>query len=226
MYSVLIFAGLAAFVGSQLFGINSWHEATLNWRRLLVPGQSHAGGSSLQALLFFIPLSGALIRVYAIPCWRSLDVFAPGIALASAIARLGCFAAGCCWGKPTNSWIGVHFTHGAHELTGVPLGEALVPTQLLLSGASFLILGLLFVLRWRKKFDGQIILAFAMLYSVMCFTIGFWRDEPAGRLFGLSTSQLISAITLPAVLLICLCQLKRHSPHAGALVQPNTLEIA
>lgn len=59
---------------------------------------------------------------------------------------------------------------------------------------------LLLWLHKRKKFDGQVILVYALLYSVIRFTIEFWRDDPRGDVFGLtslthlSTSQLISLI--------------------------------
>src|SRR4030095_2265804 len=42
-----------------------------------------------------------LIRFYKLSFWKVADAFAPGLALGQAIGRLGCFAAGCCWGKPT-----------------------------------------------------------------------------------------------------------------------------
>jgi len=58
----------------------------------------------------------------------------------------------------------------------------------------------LFWLHRRKKFDGQILIAYAMIYPLVRFTIEFFRDDPRGDLFGLtsltgfSTSQIISLI--------------------------------
>src|SRR6185369_6167988 len=60
------------------------------------------------------------IRVYKLPWWRTADAFAPGIAIGQAIGRLGCFSAGCCWGLPTTSAVGVQFKERGHEITGVP----------------------------------------------------------------------------------------------------------
>jgi len=60
-----------------------------------------------------------------------------------------------------------------------------------------------FFLLWlhkRKRFDGQVILAYALLYSIIRFAIEFVRDDPRGDVFGLtsltglSTSQLISLV--------------------------------
>ena len=61
---------------------------------------------------------------------RICDAFAPGLALGHSIGRLGCFAAGCCYGKETHHWWGVTFTnHLANEITGTPLHVPLEPTQ-------------------------------------------------------------------------------------------------
>jgi phosphatidylglycerol:prolipoprotein diacylglycerol transferase len=116
------------------------------------------------------------------------------VAIGHTIGRLGCFSAGCCWGKPTTSWIGVHFTQKAAEITGVPINAALIPTQLIEAAANLAIFGLLLLLRRRRAFDGQIIFTYLMAYGVARFTIEFWRDDPRGVVFGMSTSQFISIL--------------------------------
>ena len=62
-----------------------------------------------------------VVRFYKLPFWKVADAFAPAIALGQAFGRQGCFAAGCCWGKPTDGALGVHFTELGHQYTGVPL---------------------------------------------------------------------------------------------------------
>ncbi len=73
-----------------------------------------------------------LIRFYKLPFWKVADALVPGLALGQAFGRQGCFAAGCCWGKPTDLWWGVHFTEQGHEYTGVPMygpdGSRAVPS--------------------------------------------------------------------------------------------------
>jgi len=96
--------------------------------------------------------------------------------------------------------IAVKFTEKAHELTGVPISSALVPTQLIESLSNLVIFGLLIWLRKRRVFDGQIIFAYAMLYSIARFTVEFWRDDPRGYILGLSTSQFISVVMFPLAL--------------------------
>ena len=140
------------------------------------------------------------MRRYQLPWWKTADACAPGIAIGNFFGRQGCFAAGCCWGKPTTLPWGVKFTELGHEITGVPLDVRLHPTQLYESFAMLLVFFFLFWLHKHRRFDGQVILLYALLYSVIRFAIEFLRDDPRGDLFGLttltglSTSQLISLI--------------------------------
>src|SRR5262245_57518095 len=117
LYCVMSLAGALAFISAQIPGILTSQERTGRWQG------PHAAGSSFDAFLVMLPLSVVLMKVFRLPCWRGLDAFAPGLALAWGVARLGCLGAGCCWGRPTESWMGMHFTERAHELTGVPIGQ-------------------------------------------------------------------------------------------------------
>ena len=162
-----------------------------------------------------------LIRWYKLPFWKVADAFAPGLALGQAIGRQGCFAAGCCWGKPTNLPWGVHFTEHAHEFTGVPIygptGESLFlhPTQLYESITMLIVSGILIYLHRKKKFDGQVLIAYAIIYGIVRFTIEFLRDDPRGNvlgltsLTGLSTSQIISLIVAASAVIFMIVRLRR-----------------
>src|SRR6267143_449135 len=125
--------------------------------------------------IFYGGLLGALIAGYflmkrwKLPWWKTADACAPGIALGNVLGRQGCFSAGCCWGKPTNLPWGVRFTELGHEVTGVPTGVKLHPTQLYESGAMLIVFFFLLWLHKRKKFSGQVILAYAMIYATVRF---------------------------------------------------------
>ena len=114
----------------------------------------------------------------------------------------GCFAAGCCWGRPTDAAWGVEFGEAAHRITGVPAGVHLHPTQLYESFAALAIFLFLYWLHRRKRFDGQVFGAYAVLYGLTRFAIEFFRDDPRGDIAGLttltrlSTSQLISLLVV------------------------------
>ncbi len=139
-------------------------------------------------------------RVYRLPVLKVIDVYAPAIALGQSIGRLGCFAAGCDYGRPTTSSLGVIFTNPtSHDLVGVPLGVRLHPTQVYESLATLLIFGILLWRYRRKTRDGQIFLLYLTLYAVARFFLEFLRgDEDRGFVFNhlLSTSQFIALLVL------------------------------
>jgi phosphatidylglycerol---prolipoprotein diacylglyceryl transferase len=112
-----------------------------------------------------------------------LDLAAPPVALGHAIGRLGCFAAGCCYGKPTLLPWGVTFTNSvAEKVSGTPLNVSLHPTQLYESFAEFLNFGLLMWLGAKRRLRGQIVGAYFILYGIERGTIEFFRGDPGRTL--------------------------------------------
>src|SRR5215510_5296879 len=85
----------------------------------------HSVGAYYGGFVAAVGISPLLTRALKLPWGQMVDVCAPAIALGGVPARLGCFAGGCCWGKPTDSWIGVHFTEKANQATGVPINVPL-----------------------------------------------------------------------------------------------------
>lgn len=128
-----------------------------------------------------------------IPILKLLDLAGFAVPLAHAFGRLGCFSTGCCYGKPTGGNWGVKF-HS--ELVEPALrGVYLHPTQLYESFCLFALFGFLYRLHKHKKFDGQIVVLYLILYSVIRFTIEIFRgDTIRGFVIPdiLSTSQFIS----------------------------------
>lgn len=132
------------------------------------------------------------------PRWKVADLCAPAIALGQAIGRLGCFMAGCCYGRPSDlPWSVTFKDPAAAELVGTPLGVPLHPVQIY---ESLITLSLFLFLLWlskRKSFDGQVILTYALLYAFLRFFIEFFRGDAArGYVLNgiLSTSQLVALI--------------------------------
>ena len=206
VYDLGLWMLLAAITGSKVLMLFTEPEYRENPLRLFSLDFLRSGGVFYGGLIAAIIAGYFLIRRYKLPWWKTADAFAPGIALGNAIGRQGCFAAGCCWGKPTALPWGVHFTEAGHDVTGVPIVDAsgaplhLHPTQLYESFGALLIFFFLLWLHRRKKFSGQVILFYAVLYGVMRFTIEIFRDDPRGDIFGLttltglSTSQMLSII--------------------------------
>jgi len=195
IYDLGLYVLAASLIGSKLLMIiTEWNDYGGDWHRILSVDFLRSGGVFYGGLIAAVLASVVLMRRWKLPWPKTADAFAPGIALGHAIGRLGCFSAGCCWGKPTSSWIGVRFTETASELTGVPIDTLLVPTQLIEAVANLLIFAFLLWLTKRRKFEGQIIYTYLMVYAVASFTIEFWRDDPRGSLLGISTSQFIALL--------------------------------
>jgi phosphatidylglycerol:prolipoprotein diacylglycerol transferase len=206
VYDLGLWILLAAIVGSKILMIFTEPDYRENPLHIFSPDFLRSGGVFYGGFIGAVLAGYFLIRRYKLPWWKTADAFAPGLALGNAIGRQGCFAAGCCWGKPTTLPWGVHFTEAGNKVTGVPLVDAsggplhLHPTQLYESFGALLIFFLLLWLHRRKRFSGQVILFYAVLYAVMRFTIEIFRDDPRGdilgltTLTGLSTSQMLSII--------------------------------
>jgi len=216
---------LAAIIGSKLLLLWAEPEYRANPLHLLSLDFLRSGGVFYGGLIGAVSTGYLLVRRYQLPWWKTADAFAPGIALGQAIGRQGCFAAGCCWGKPTHLPWGVRFSALGHQITGVPIDVDIHPTQLYESFAALLIFFFLLWLHKRKRFGGQVILFYAVLYSITRFLIEFVRDDPRGDLVGLttltglSTSQLISLIIGIGGLLLLIVRWRRAS--TAQAVQEN-----
>ena len=130
-------------------------------------------------------------------------IAASAMLLGQAIGRLGCFAAGCCWGKATQVPWAVTFTDVfSARAVGTPMDTPLHPSQLYESFAAFLIFLFLLWLAPRKRFHGQVALAYVALYSAVRFGLEFLRGDPdRGAWLGgtVSTSQVIAVVLLLGV---------------------------
>jgi phosphatidylglycerol---prolipoprotein diacylglyceryl transferase len=116
--------------------------------------------------------------------------------LGHAIGRLGCFAAGCCYGKPTAlPWAVTFHSEAAARISGTPLNVGLHPTQLYEAAAEFLNFLLLVWLGPKQRFSGQILGAYFILYGAERGVIEFFRGDPGRNLmFGgaVSLMQIVS----------------------------------
>jgi phosphatidylglycerol---prolipoprotein diacylglyceryl transferase len=135
------------------------------------------------------------------PLLAVLDTFAAALPLGHAIGRLGCFAAGCCWGKPTSVPWGITFTNpAAAQVAGTPLGVHLHPTQLYESAAEFLNFGILVWLGKRQTFRGQMLGTYFLLYGVERGTIEFFRGDPGRTMLFHNSFSLMQLVSIFLVL--------------------------
>ena len=211
VYDLCLWMLLAGLVGSKILMLFVEPEYRADPSQLISLDFLRSGGVFFGGLLGAIAAGFFLMKRFKLPWWPTADACAPGIAIGNFFGRQGCFAAGCCWGKPTTLPWGVQFSELGHEITGVPIDTHLHPTQLYESFAMLLVFFFLLWLHKRRSFSGQVVLTYALLYSVIRFAIEFVRDDPRGdilgltTLTGLSTSQMISlvvGITALALLII------------------------
>jgi phosphatidylglycerol:prolipoprotein diacylglycerol transferase len=193
----------------SLLGAKLWLLVTDLGYFLKYPGEIKylltSGGAFYGGLIFGAIFAVWFIRRHHLSYRQLGDIAGPSIALGHFLGRLGCFAAGCCWGREAGSFpLSITFSSlKANSMTGVPLYTPLFPTQLfeaLLNLCNFLIL---MVLYKKRKFKGQVIAIYILNYSVIRFVVEYFRGDPdRGFVFGgienplssLSVPQLISII--------------------------------
>ena len=176
---------------------------------------ARSGGVFYGGLVVAVAAAFWYLRRHPMPFWPTCDVFAPGIALGHVVGRMGCFFAGCCWGRPTALPWGVTFTNPlAAELVGTPLGVSLHPTQIYEAAAELLILvGLLAFERRGRPFPGRTFWAYMLVYAVSRFVIEFFRGDARGTVLGtLSTSQFIAVVLAPISVAMLVWLSRRTAP--------------
>jgi phosphatidylglycerol:prolipoprotein diacylglycerol transferase len=191
----------AAILGAKaLLVIVEWRRYAANPASLVEVLRS--GGVFYGGLIAATIVGIWYMKKHRLPAWKVADMGAPSIALGEAIGRWGCFAAGCCYGKPTDGPLGVRFTDPfAHEAVGTPLDVPLHPSQIYLSVNAFLIF---LILQWaypRRTFDGEVFWLYVLLYAITRGLIENFRgDSVRGFLIPgiLSTSQFIGLVAAAA----------------------------
>lgn len=138
---------------------------------------------------------------YKLPYLKTAETLIPSVPLIHAIGRIGCFFAGCCYGIPASPPWGVTFRIGS----AAPAGVSLLPVQLYETGLNLLLFGILMLYGKRRPSQGKLLGAYLIGYACIRFVLEFVRyDAVRGMLFGLSTSQWISLLLLPAGIFLLL----------------------
>ena len=198
-----IYIIIAALVGAKLLLlIVDYDQFSTSPADLLSLARS--GGVFYGGLILAVVVAFWYIAKHGLPFWTTCDVFAPGIALGHVTGRLGCFAAGCCYGKATTvPWAVVFTDPAAAANVGTPLGIPLHPTQLYEAGAELLILIVLLVTeRKGRPFPGRTFWLYMLLYAISRFIIEFYRGDDRGTVGMFSTSQFISIVLAPLAIVM------------------------
>lgn len=171
-YDLCFYVVLAALVGSRLlyvlldlrqFLVHPWKIFAL-WEGGLV---FHGGVVLALAAAFYY------IRRHHLPWRPTLDALAVGLPVGQFFGRFGCFMAGCCYGAPSHLPWAVTFTN---PQSLCPVREPLHPTQLYEAFLALGVFGIIYQLRTRKRFDGQLLLAYFALAGLVRFVVEFFRS--------------------------------------------------
>ncbi|UCH35359.1 MAG: prolipoprotein diacylglyceryl transferase [Armatimonadota bacterium] len=192
----MIDAGLAALVGG-LIGSRvlyvildpylGWRDLPFIWRG----GLSFHGG--LVGGILLVALYGVAVRVSPALIF---DTGAPSMALGYAVARIGCFLNGCCYGGPTHLPWAARF----RDPTTAELTPPSHPAQLYAVLGGLATFAILLWLRGRARVHGQLFIAYIGLYGVLRFTVEFWRKgyTSGPEIGGPFTAAQLASIALMA----------------------------
>lgn len=194
---ILILTGL---LGARVlyFGLNLFRDLIndpLLFFRIWEGGLVFYGG-----FLAALVVANLFSKKHEIPALTLTDALAAPLLLGQALGRLGCFSAGCCYGKETTSILGVVFTHP--ETLALKYAK-LHPTQLYSSLGDFVLFGLTLLLARRSPKRGVLTSFYLVGYGVFRFLIEFLRgDDRGGFVGGLSPSQGIALLAVVAGLIL------------------------
>lgn len=167
------------------------------------------------------------VRARKLPMAVLYDATAPALAVAYAVGRLGCFLVGDDYGRYTTNPIGIAFPQGAPPSTAGNLryqfGDTSIPasipdsmvvtvhpTQLYEIGLALIMFVILWNVAKKALKPGYMFALFLAMYAVERFLIEFVRAKGDRFVFGLSTSQVMSILTLIAAGIIWYTQ--RNKP--------------
>lgn len=200
-YGIVFCSAIFGFMSSKLlFIIVEWKSFIANPIEMLsTSGFVVFGGITGGILANFIYL-----KIKKADFVAYLDMVLPTVALAQAIGRVGCFMAGCCYGRHTDAWYGIAFKHSMYA----PNNVKLIPTQLIMALGDLLIFIILLLLEKKFTYRGFISGMYLILYSAGRFVVEFLRNDSRGNVGVLSTSQFYGIFMFVIGVVVIICSLR------------------
>lgn len=192
---IAIYGLICGFIGAKLlFVIVEWKTFINNPMSVLgTEGFVVYGGISAGVLAAIV-----YCRLKKLVFLEYFDLAAASIALAQGFGRIGCFLAGCCYGRETDLALGVVFPSGSMA----PAGVKVLPTQLFSSAGDFAIMAFLLWHYKRRSYVGDTGFFYMLLYGIGRFFLEILRNDNRGSVGMLSTSQFISVFIVAAALFL------------------------
>lgn len=189
IFYLVLWCVLSGFASAKiLFWITEWKEMIRNPLEMLSSDGFVVYGGIIGGIL----AGWIYCKVKKLNFLTYFDLMMPSIALAQGFGRIGCFLAGCCYGKEAYGRLSVIFTNSDYAPNNIPL----IPTQIYSSILDFLHFFLLLYIARHKRAEGEVAACYLIFYSVGRFILEFFRgDLERGSIGVLSTSQFISIFT-------------------------------
>lgn len=185
IYNLTICCAVFGFLGAKLM------FCIVEWKTFIRDPLSLLQSSG------FVVYGGIIAGVTAGYVWCRLrrlafldyfDLVLPSVAVAQGFGRLGCFLAGCCYGRETDSVFGIVFSNSQYA----PNHVKLIPTQLISAAGMFAIAGVCFWYARKPRKKGRTGFLYLILYSIGRFGVEFLRNDYRGEIGIFSVSQFIS----------------------------------
>lgn len=223
LLTIVLAAIVCGIVGAKLL----YFIVTYSWDEFIASIKANGIGYLLQGgLVFYGGLIGGVLGAFLGARFTHTkiseysDSIVPTLPLAHAIGRIGCFFSGCCYGRPTDSWIGVCFPH---SVTGLSPDVAVIPTQLIESGLNLLLFIALLIYTRKERKGFTTLYVYLIAYGVERFLLEFLRGDEIRGIFGsLSTSQWISLLLIIVSAIMLVITGRKHGTQADA--EPITEE--
>ena len=185
VWTIAILVASIGFIGAKLLFVIVEFDMFLEDPMAVLGSQGFVvyGGIIVGALTGYI-----YTKVKKIDFLTYLDLVIPSVSVAQGFGRIGCFLAGCCYGRETTTALGVVFPEGSLA----PAGISLLPTQIYSSVGNFIIAGILIWYSTKTKVKGNVGAMYMLLYGIGRFAVEILRNDSRGSVGQLSTSQFIS----------------------------------
>lgn len=198
---------IAAILGSRLFfvilNLDYFMAAPLDIFKIWSGGLVFYGG-----FIAAFATALALIRAYRLPLGKTADIAALSLPLGHFLGRLGCFSAGCCYGETCELPWAVSF---AHPESLAPLHTPLHPTQLYSAAANLFIFLVLFAFRKHRRFAGQLLLFYLVLYGVLRSIVEIFRgDDRGAHIFNIFSVSQVLGLSVACFSIAALVMIRRN----------------
>lgn len=188
----IFYNGIASIVVG--FGFATLFQSTYNYIKNpsagfeLGSGMTFIGGL-IGGVACFLAIYFIFRKKYTTRLYEVISLLPCSILIAHAFGRIGCFFAGCCYGKETDSFLGVQFPDLPHPVH---------PTQLYEAAFLFVLFAVSVYLILKKDFKHNLSL-YLIAYGVFRFLIEYVRGDDRGELVGfVSPSQFWSILMVVA----------------------------